>query len=176
MMTTTNPVEPLEMLLLLLTSATSSTWLSKTAATAVATTVTDTGDRGLDATTTVLVFVAGLLPFGIATYEFWRRIAVGASFGTGSDSVVFDTSSSLSSSSSSDVNDGDRKDTNNKKQKTITITTTIGQDNDPLRSRGRRILGRDALITAYILFAVATGVLGLVVYAVATTPLPPSAN
>lgn len=38
--------------------------------------------------TTILVFVLGLVPFGWATIEFWRRIAVGESFGTGSDSIV----------------------------------------------------------------------------------------
>lgn len=37
--------------------------------------------------TDVLVFIAGLIPFGWATVEFWRRIAVGQPFGTGSDSV-----------------------------------------------------------------------------------------
>ena len=35
-----------------------------------------------------LVFIAGIIPFAWATVEFWRRIAVGASFGTGQDSVV----------------------------------------------------------------------------------------
>ena len=35
----------------------------------------------------VLVFIAGLIPFGWATVEFWRRIAVGEPFGTGKDSV-----------------------------------------------------------------------------------------
>ncbi|CAH0370936.1 unnamed protein product [Pelagomonas calceolata] len=37
------------------------------------------------------VFVIGCIPFLWATWEFWRRIAVGASFGTGKDAVVFDT-------------------------------------------------------------------------------------
>ena len=36
----------------------------------------------------ISVFVIGLIPFGWATVEFWRRIAVGASFGTGKDSIV----------------------------------------------------------------------------------------
>lgn len=35
----------------------------------------------------VWIFIAGLIPFGWATVEFWRRIAVGEPFGTGSDSV-----------------------------------------------------------------------------------------
>lgn len=38
--------------------------------------------------TNIVVFIIGLIPFAWATIEFWRRIAVGASFGTGSDSVV----------------------------------------------------------------------------------------
>ena len=37
------------------------------------------------------VFVIGCVPFVWATWEFWRRIAVGASFGTGKDAIVFDT-------------------------------------------------------------------------------------
>jgi hypothetical protein len=37
----------------------------------------------------VAVFIAGIIPFAIATFEFWRRIAVGDPFGTGSDAVVF---------------------------------------------------------------------------------------
>ncbi|GMI27719.1 hypothetical protein TeGR_g11568 [Tetraparma gracilis] len=35
-----------------------------------------------------LVFLAGVLPFAWAAVEFWRRIAAGASFGTGKDSVI----------------------------------------------------------------------------------------
>ena len=91
--------------------------------------------------TTILVFIIGVIPFIIATYEFWRRIAVGATFGTGSDSVVFPT-------------------------------TTIGNDNDPTSSRGKQILGQDSLITAYIIFTTVAIVLGIVLYAVVTSPIP----
>lgn len=35
----------------------------------------------------VWIFLVGLVPFGWATIEFWRRIAVGEPFGTSSDSV-----------------------------------------------------------------------------------------
>ena len=35
-----------------------------------------------------IVFAIGVLPFAWATVEFWRRIAVGESFGTGKDSVI----------------------------------------------------------------------------------------
>lgn len=35
----------------------------------------------------VVVFIAGITPFAWATVEFWRRIAVGEPFGTGTDSV-----------------------------------------------------------------------------------------
>jgi hypothetical protein len=86
--------------------------------------------------TTIAVFVVGVIPFAIATYEFWRRIAVGASFGT-NDPVVF-----------------------------------IGEDDAPTSSRGRQVLGRDSLITAYLIFAVAFAVLGLVLVSVATSPDP----
>lgn len=35
----------------------------------------------------VWIFIAGIIPFAWATVEFWRRIAVGQPFGTGSDSI-----------------------------------------------------------------------------------------
>lgn len=35
----------------------------------------------------VWIFIAGIIPFGWATIEFWRRIAVGQPFGTGKDSI-----------------------------------------------------------------------------------------
>lgn len=37
--------------------------------------------------TNVWIFLVGLVPFGWATIEFWRRIAVGEPFGTSSDSI-----------------------------------------------------------------------------------------
>lgn len=35
----------------------------------------------------IAIFIAGLVPFAVATVEFWRRIAVGSPFGTGGDRV-----------------------------------------------------------------------------------------
>jgi hypothetical protein len=94
---------------------------------------------GLSPTTTVVVFIVGVIPYLWATIEFWRRIAVGASFGTGSDSVVF----------------------------------SIGEDDNPESSRGKQVLGKGALVIAYILFTIAAAVLGLVLFSVITTgPLP----
>lgn len=86
---------------------------------------------------TILVFIIGLVPFGFATVEFWRRIAFGESFGTGKDSIVF-----------------------------------IGKEGDATSSRGQRVLGNDSLIVAYILFAIAAAVLGVVLVAVVTSPVP----
>ena len=103
--------------------------------------LTDNSIGMLSKETTILVFIIGVIPFIIATYEFWRRIAVGATFGTGSDSVVFPT-------------------------------TTIGNDNDPTSSRGKQILGQDSLITAYIIFTTVAIVMGIVLYAVVTSPIP----
>jgi hypothetical protein len=88
------------------------------------------------------VFLAGIFPFAWATVEFWRRIAFGESFGTGSDSVVISN-------------------------------VSIGVDDSPVDSRGRRVLGKDALITAYILFALAFGTIGIVLYSVITSDAPP---
>lgn len=83
------------------------------------------------------VFVAGIFPFAWATIEFWRRIAVGESFGTGKDSIV------------------------------------IGMDDSPADSRGRRVLGKGALVTAVLLFAVAFGTIALVLVSVVTSGAPP---
>jgi hypothetical protein len=94
---------------------------------------------GLVLNTDVWVFVAGVFPFAWATVEFWRRIAVGESFGTGSDSVVI-----------------------------------IGEDNAPEDSRGRRVLGRGALIVAYVLFTIAFATLAIVLYSVISSTPPPA--
>ncbi len=83
------------------------------------------------------VFLAGIFPFAWATVEFWRRIAFGQPFGTGSDSVI------------------------------------IGIDDSPSDSRGRRVLGKGALVTAYILFALAFGTIGLVLYSIVSSDAPP---
>jgi hypothetical protein len=94
---------------------------------------------GLSPTTTVVVFIIGVIPYIWATIEFWRRIAVGASFGTGSDSVVI----------------------------------SIGENDNPESSRGKQVLGKGALVIAYILFTIAAAVLGLVLFSVLTSgPLP----
>lgn len=94
----------------------------------------DDGPTGmLSKQTAITVFIVGLVPWTVATFEFWRRIAVGASFGT-SDPVVI-----------------------------------IGEDDNPASSRGRQVLGKGALVTAYAIFTVVAVVLGLVVYSVLTT-------
>ena len=46
--------------------------------------------RGVTPQDTV-VFLIGTVPFLWAAWEFWRRIAVGASVGTGKDAIVFST-------------------------------------------------------------------------------------
>lgn len=83
------------------------------------------------------IFLAGIFPFAWATVEFWRRIAFGEAFGTGSDSVI------------------------------------IGMDGSPADSRGRRVLGKGALITACVLFALAFGTIGIVLYSVISSDAPP---
>lgn len=96
--------------------------------------------------TTVAVFIIGVIPFVWATIEFWRRIAVGASFGTGSDSVVIP-----------------RPDDD---------FITIGEDGNPESSRGRRTLDKGALTVAYVLFAVAAGSVGIALMSVLMGPRP----
>jgi hypothetical protein len=102
--------------------------------------------------TTVVVFIIGVIPFVIATYEFWRRIAIGATFGTGNDSIQFPN--------------------NNNRTTIITTITTIGEDDAPLSSRGKQVLGSDSLITAYFIFATVAVVLMLVFYSILTSPIP----
>ena len=96
-------------------------------------------DLGNNHSTDIIVFVRGIIPFLWATVEFWRRIAVGLPFGTGSDSVVI-----------------------------------IGEENNPSSSRGRRTLGKGALVVAYILFGLAAFAVGIALASVFTSP--PTAN
>lgn len=78
-----------------------------------------------------VVFLIGTVPFAWAGVEFWRRIAVGEPFGTGTDSVVFESA-----------------------------------DEDQVRRfGGRRVLGKDAILAARVLFGVAAGSLALTVVA-----------
>jgi hypothetical protein len=50
----------------------------------------------------------------------------------------------------------------------------IGKDDAPTESRGRRVLGKGALITAYVLFAIAFGTIGVVLYSVLSSAPPPT--
>ena len=101
--------------------------------------------------TTIIVFIIGIIPFIWATYEFWRRIAVGATFGTGKDSVVIPSPF-------------DKDDEND--------LIMIGEDNNPNSSRGRQTLDRGALTVAYILFAIAGGSIAIAVASVVMGPQP----
>jgi hypothetical protein len=49
----------------------------------------------------------------------------------------------------------------------------IGMDDSPADSRGRRVLGRGALITAYVLFTIAFGTIGIVLYSVVSSGSAP---
>ncbi len=106
------------------------------------------GGGGLSPLANTIVFIIGIIPFLWATYEFWSRIAVGSSFGTGQDSIQIRPSSEA--------------------MKNVTM---IGKDGDLKKSRGQRVLGDDALIVAYFLFAVAIGSVGIAVYSVITSPI-----
>ncbi|KAG7370709.1 hypothetical protein IV203_019279 [Nitzschia inconspicua] len=50
----------------------------------------------------------------------------------------------------------------------------IGMDDAPQDSRGRRVLGKGALITAYVLFVIAFGTIGVVLYSVLSSAPPPT--
>ena len=98
--------------------------------------------RGVTPQDTV-VFLIGTVPFLWAAWEFWRRIAVGASFGTGKDSIVI----------APEIADG----------------LVDDADEDQLRRfGGRRVLGNDAISAAYVLMTVAAGSVALALYSAAT--------
>ena len=52
------------------------------------------------------------------------------------------------------------------------VVFTIGQDDASNSSRGKQVPGKDALVTAYIIFAVVAVVLGIVLFSVLTSPDP----
>ena len=113
----------------------------------------------LSPTTTLIVFIIGIIPFIWATIEFWRRIAVGASFGTTADSVV------IPSPFDNDTSSKENSEGNDK-------LITIGEDNNPMSSRGRQTLDRGALTVAYVLFGVAAFTVGIAVASVVMGPKP----
>lgn len=101
----------------------------------------------------IFVFIIGIIPFIIATYEFLRCIAVGATFGTQSDSVIIIPNKKNTKPSTASIT-------------SITPTTTTpkafntnGENNNLQISRGQQILGNDALIVAYILFTIAASII-----------------
>ena len=100
---------------------------------------------------TIIVFIIGVIPFIWATWEFWRRIAVGASFGTGKDSVIIPSPF----------------------EETDNDLIMIGEDNNPTSSRGRQTLDRGALTVAYVLFAVAGFSVAIALASVVMGPAPP---
>jgi hypothetical protein len=57
---------------------------------------------------------------------------------------------------------------------TGTDSVIIGMDDAPQDSRGRRVLGQGALITAYVLFVFAFGTIGIVLYSVLSSAPPPT--
>ena len=96
--------------------------------------------EALSPATNVAVFVVGLIPFAWATVEFWRRIAVGATFGTGKDSVVIPRPQDVL------VDDDGNP----------LITAA-----NPASSRGRQVLGKDALVGFSPAAALASGLVDL---------------
>jgi hypothetical protein len=127
-----------------------------TAAAAATSIINNNNDNNV---TNTIIFIIGLIPFVVASIEFWRRIAVGDSFGTGTDSIVFPSQQQE-----------EQRNTTTTTTTTTIRTFTIGKDDTPLESRGRRVLGQDSLIVAYVLFTIAAAVLSIVFYSVFTTP------
>ena len=93
----------------------------------------------IDPTTTVVAFIVGIIPFIWATWRF-GHVLLGASFGTGSDSVVI--------LAPFEENGDD-------------LNTSC--EADPLSSRARRSFDRGALTVANILFAVVGGLVAIAI-------------
>lgn len=114
-----------------------------------------------------VVFIASSVPFLYAAWEFWRRIAFGQPFGTGTDPVVF-------------PKPGEEDPLIIKEAPSRTVgplgkdgKLTIGMDADT--NRGRRVLGQDALLFAYLLMflaAASVAVAGVAVYPVLISQAP----
>jgi len=121
-------------------------------------TTNEIAPQPLSDTTNIIIFILGIFPFAWATNEFWRRIAVGLPFGTGSDSVLIQPPSALDKDATTTDNMGN------------TVLTTIGEDNNPKSSRGRQVLGKGALLVAYFLFGIAAFSIGIAVFSVMTSP------
>jgi hypothetical protein len=138
--TTTTTMTPMAPLLALPDSI--SNVVSPSAATASSSPSSSSAAGTLSPTTTVLVFVVGLIPFAVATVEFWRRVALRLPFGTGG---------------------GEDE----------SVLIVIGDDDNRQLSRGRRVLGNDAIVVALVLFGVAAAVIGIVVASVLTSTPPP---
>jgi hypothetical protein len=112
---------------------------------------TDSSLFVLSPTMAIGVFLVGVFPFVVAAIEFWRRIAVGAPFGTGTDSIFFPQQQRTDGESVGGAN-------------------VNSSDNESADQRaGGRVLGPGALILAYALFALATSVLGLVLFSLVTS-------
>ena len=117
--------------------------------------------EALSTTSIIAVFVAGVIPFLWATVEFWRRIATGSSFGTGSDSITI-----------VDINDDDIKEENFSLEETEEggiLKTTTNSNGAKRQKPQKRVLGRGALVIAYVLFSVAAFVVGLSIYSAITS-------
>jgi hypothetical protein len=54
------------------------------------------------------------------------------------------------------------------------VFSFIGKDDAPQESRGRRVLGKGALLTAYFLFVLAFGTMAVVLYSVGSSAPPPT--
>ena len=90
------------------------------------------------------IALAGVLFFLYMSYEFWTRIAFGKPFGTAEPVIIPKPEGAFAPE---------------KKKKPVGIKgkVSIGMDADT--NRGRRVLGLDALIFAYIMFAAAAAML-----------------
>ncbi|CAE7233850.1 unnamed protein product [Symbiodinium sp. CCMP2592] len=90
------------------------------------------------------IALAGIALFGYMSYQFWTRIAFGKAFGT-ADPVVIQKPEEVFK----ELQDQSK----GKRQRPVGIEgkVSIGMDADT--NRGRKVLGLDALIFAYLMFA-----------------------
>ncbi|CAJ1455601.1 unnamed protein product [Effrenium voratum] len=87
-----------------------------------------------------VIALAGVLLFLYMSYEFWTRIAFGRPFGTADPVVIVKPQDAFA-------------------KKAVGIKGKLSIGKDANSNRGRRVLGLDALIFAYIMFAAAAAML-----------------
>eukprot|EP00438_Fugacium_kawagutii_P013484 Skav208877 [mRNA] locus=scaffold270:161318:161743:- [translate_table: standard] len=94
------------------------------------------------------IALAGVAFFAYMSYVFWTRIAFGKPFGTLEPVIIPKPEEAFAPKAPKE-----------KKQRPVGIKGKVSIGMDPDTNRGRKVLGLDALIFAYLMFASAAAML-----------------